>query len=533
MEHSLGAGAAAFALLIGATSVAGLARRLRFPAPILLVLVGLAVAFVPGVPDYTLDPELVLLLILPPLLYSAALESSFVGFRANLRPIGFLSVGLVLATTIAVGFAVHAVVPGVPLAAAFALGAIVAPPDAVAAAAIGRELGLPRRVLTILGGESLVNDATALTAYRVALGAATGGGMSLLGGVGMFAVAALGGVAVGLALAPLLHRLRVRITEPVLENTLSLVTPFVAYFAAEEVGASGVLAVVVVGLYLSHHQGATSYAARLQSAAVWRMIDFLLESVVFALIGLQLPAVLTGLGGRNPITLAGYAALVLGVVVVVRVVWVFPFTYVPRWVSRRIRDRDPSPPWKLPAVIAWAGMRGVVSLAAAFALGADFPARDLILFLTFVVVLGTLVVQGFTLPWVIRRLGVGGGEDFADHLAEASAQHRAAAAAMDRLDQLVEEADPAPPPEVVDRLRSMTEHRRNGAWERLGGTSGADAGETPSAAFRRLRQQMLAAERAAFLDLRDEGHLDDEVLRQVMYELDLEEAMLRWRSARS
>jgi Na+/H+ antiporter len=531
LEHSLDVGLAAFGLLVGATAVAGLARRLRVSAPVLLVVVGLAVSFIPGVPDYTLNPDVVLLLILPPLLYSAALESSYIGFRANLRPIGFLSIGLVLATTVVVGFVVHAAIPQIPLAAAFALGAIVAPPDAVAAAAVGRELGLPRRVLTILGGESLVNDATALTALRVATAAAVGGGISLLEGTGMFVLAAGGGVVVGLVLAPALHWLRRRITEPVLENTLSLVTPFAAYLAAESIDASGVLAVVVVGLYLGHHEAHTSYAARLQASAVWRMIDFLLESIVFALIGLQLPAVLGALDGKSAVTYAGYAVLVTVVVIVVRVVWVFPFTYGPRWLSKRIRERDPSPPWQVPAVISWAGMRGVVSLAAAFALAPDFPARELILFLTFAVVLGTLVIQGFTLPWVIRKLGIEADETYRDNLAEANAQHRAINAAIDRLDELMDGESP-PPDDVVERLRAMAEHRRNGAWERLGGGTGQNNAETPSSAFRRLRREMLGAERQAFLEMRNKGHLDDEVMRQVMYELDLEEAMLDWRSAR-
>lgn len=527
MHHGLEVVLSAFGLVVGAAAVAGLSRRFRAPTPVLLVLAGLAATFIPGVPDYTLNPDLILLLFLPPLLYSAALESSYIGFRANLRPIGFLSVGLVLATMVIVGFVVHWLIPGIPLAAAFALGAIVAPPDAVAAAAVGRELGLPRRVLTILGGESLVNDATALTAYRVAVAAAAGEGISLLEGSGMFMLAAGGGVAIGLVLAPAVHWLRRRITEPVLENTLSLVTPFGVYFAAEAVEASGVLAVVVVGLYLGHHEAATSYAGRLQARAVWRMIDFLLESVVFALIGLQLPVVLDALAGRSVASLAWYAGLVTALVIVIRIAWVFPFTYGPRWLSKKIRERDPSPRWQSPAVISWAGMRGVVSLAAAFALPADFPQRGLILFLTFAVVLGTLVLQGLTLPWVIRRLGMRGDEAYQDTLAEANAQHRAINAAIARLDEVVAAGGEPPPDGVVERLRIIAEHRRNGAWERLGGES--DSGETPSAAFRRLRREMIAAEREQFLKLRDIGHLDDEVMRQVTYELDLEEAMLDWR----
>src|SRR5215207_660142 len=531
MDHTVEAALSTAGLVAGSAATAGLARRVRISAPVLLVMVGLLVSFIPGVPDYTLEPELVLLLFLPPLLYSAALESSYIGFRANLRPIAFLSVGLVLATTVLVGFFVHWLIPEVPLAAAFALGAIVAPPDAVAATAVGRELGLPRRVLTILGGESLVNDATALTGYRVAVAAAVGGGISLLEGAGMFLLAAGGGVAVGLLMAWLVHWLRLRITEPVLENTLSLATPFAVYFAAEAIEASGVLAVVVAGLYLGHREAATNFAARLQARAVWRMVSFLLESVVFALIGLQLPPVLDALEEQEPLTYVGYAVAVTAVVIVIRILWVFPFTYLPRWLSRRVRERDPSPPWQLPAVVSWAGLRGVVSLAAAFALAPDFPARDLVLFLTFAVVLGTLVLQGFTLPWVIRKLGVRADETYRDNLAEASAQHRAANAALKRLEELAV-GDRPPPEEVVERLKALAEHRRNGAWERLGGGSGPDNRETPSRAYSRLRREMLAAERQAFLELRDVGHLDDEVMRQITHELDLEEAMLDMRSAR-
>lgn len=530
MDHEMAVGVAVFGLLIGATTVAGLARRFRLSAPLVLVIVGISVSFLPFVPNYELSPELVLSLFLPPLLYSAAQESSYLGFRANIRPIALLSIGLVLATTLVVGFVIHAIVPGLPLAAAFALGAIVAPPDAVAAAAIGRELGLPRRILTILGGESLVNDATALTVYRVAVAAAIGGSVSLLQGMGTFLLAAVGGVAVGLALGPLLNAVRQRLSEPVLENTLALVTPFVAYFLAELVHASGVLAVVVIGLYLGHRDSVTSYATRLQAKAVWRMVDFLLESVVFALIGLQLPLVLGDLEGRDPWAVAGYSIVVLLMVIVVRIAWVFPATYLPRWLSKRVREREPEPTWQGVAVISWAGMRGVVSLAAAFALAADFPDRDLILLITFVVVLGTLVLQGFSLPWLIRRLGVSSKESYKDTLAEANAQHRAVGAAVDRLDQLIASEDPAPPSEVVERLRVMAEHRRNSVWERLGGGTGQDDSETPSAAYRRLRMEMLTAERAVFQKMRDAGRLEDEVFRAVIYELDLEEAMLDQRS---
>lgn len=516
--------ASVFALLVVAVVVAGVAERTRFAAPIVLVLVGLVATQIPGVPEYELNPEVVLFFFVPPLLYAAAWQSSVSSFRDEIRSITLLSVGLVLATTAAVGFVAWALVPGLPLAAGFALGAIVAPPDAVAATAVGRELGLPRRMMTVLSGESLLNDATALTALRVAI-AAVGGGVTLVEAGTLFVVAALGGAVIGLAIGWVLHRVRRRL-EPVLENALALFVPFVAYLAAEVVLASGVVAVVVAGLYLSRTSTTSRPATRLQGWSTWELIDFVLESVVFLLIGLQLPAVLSGV--RSDAYSAGdavvWALTILAVTVVVRFAWMFPGAYLPRLLSRRVREGEAHVPWTWPVVVSWAGMRGVVSLAAAFALTATFPQRELILFITFVVVFGTLVLQGLTLPWVIRRLGVVGREDVTDRLAEANAQHRAVRAGITRLDQLLADADTPPPDDIVDKLRTYAEHRSNGAWERIGGVrAGA---ETPSATYRRLRREMIRAERDEFVRMRDHGDLDDEVLRAVVRDLDLEEAQL-------
>lgn len=519
------------ALLAGAVAVAGVARRFGASVPLILVLAGLTASFVPGVPDYSLDPDVVLLVFLPPLLYSAALNSSYLGFRANLRPIGLLSVGLVLFTTVVVGLTAYALVPELPLAAAFALGAIVAPPDAVAATTIGRRVGLPRRVVTILAGESLVNDATALTAFRVAV-VAVGGTFSVWGAAGDFAIAAVGGVLIGLAVGYIVTQLNRRLTDSLLENTIALLTPFLAYLTAEEIHASGVVSVVLAGLYIGHHAPRhSSYAGRLQAGALWNMVDFLLESVVFALIGLQLRGVILALDDRDLSDVLLTASVVTAVVMVTRFIWVFPATYLPRKFSKRLAARDPSPPWQIPTVLSWAGMRGVVSLAAAFAVpltlanGEPFPARDLILFLAFVVVIATLVLQGFTLPWLIRRLGVSGQESHADNVAEAGAQHDAAEAALARLDELLVDDDGRTPQDVVERLRQRAEVRSLQAWERLGPT-GPDRRETPQEAYRRLRREMLEAERKVFVDLRDSGTIDDEVLRRVQQELDLEEAIL-------
>ncbi|MGI8694706.1 MAG: Na+/H+ antiporter [Geodermatophilaceae bacterium] len=524
------------ALLIGAVAVAALARRYGVSAPLILVVAGLGVSYLPGVPDYTLDPDVALLLFLPPLLYSAALESSYVGIRANVRPIGLLSIGAVLFTTALVGLTVYALLPDLGMPLSFALGAIVAPPDAVAATSIGRRVGLPRRMVTILAGESLVNDATALTAYRVAVAAALGGTFSLLSGIGQFLFAAVGGVAIGLVVAYLVTGLNRLLRDPLVENTTALLTPFVAYLAAENeyVHTSGVLSVVVAGLFIGHRAPRqSSYATRLQSRSVWRMVDFLLESVVFALIGLQLRSVVDALdaGDRSPGRLIWVAVLTTVVVILGRFVWVFPATYLPRRFSSKIARRDPSPTWQVPFVLSWAGMRGVVSLAAAFGLpltlddGTPLPGRDIVLFITFVVVITTLVLQGFTLPGLIRRLGIVAAETAADNLAEAGAQQSAADAALARLDDLLAVATEHVPDDVVNRLRERAELRALQAWERLG-DSGPDRVETPQDAYRRLRREMLAVERRIFVELRDTGRIDDEVLRRVQEELDLEEAIL-------
>jgi NhaP-type Na+/H+ or K+/H+ antiporter len=464
----------------------------------------------------------------------------------------------------------------------------------VAAVAVGRRLGLPRRVMTVLGGESLVNDATALTAYRVAVAAAVGTGMSVAHGVAVFLLAAGGGVAVGLAVGWGVHRVRLLLADPLMESAVGLVVPFGAYLVAEELSASGVLAVVVAGLYLGHRAPQGGFATRLQDDAVWRAADAVLEALVFGLIGLQLPVLVSTVPGSVPRLLVDGLVLAAAAIVV-RPLWVFPMSYVrgalfpatrrrgraersghadrPDWPERPSRpgrpDRTSRPsrpgrgarvPWRYPAVISWAGMRGVVSIAAAVALPLDFPDRDVVIFLAFVVTVTTLLAQGLTLPYVIRLLGIRGTEAHADLLAEAQAAHTAAQAALARLDELVaapptasgaglagdpggpgSAGDPAGPgphggpagataaPEhierIAQRLRGWVEHRSLGAWERLG-RGAEEIGEPPSAAFRRLRREMLAAERAAFIRFRDDRRIDDEVLRRVLHELDLEEALL-------
>ncbi len=520
-------GLALVALVAGALAVTALARRLGVVAPLLLLAAGLAVSFVPGLPDYRIQPDLVLLLVLPPLLYSAALDSSYLRFRDNLRPIGLLAVGLVLFTTLVVGLGAWWLVPGLPLGPALVLGAVLSPPDAVAATAVGRRLGLPRRVMTVLGGESLVNDATALTAFRVAVASVVGVGYSLVQGLGVFVLAAVGGAVIGWAVGWAVHRAR-RALPGDLAGALGLLVPFGAYLVGEEAHASGVLAVVVAGLYLGHRAPEVAAAARLQDEAVWKAADTVLEAFVFALIGLQLRGIIDAVEtGPGRLVVAGVALTLC--VVVARIVWIFPATYLPGLLSRRVRARDSAPPWREPAVLAWAGMRGVVSLAAAFAVpqstggGHPFAGREEILFLAFFVTVATLLLQGLTLPALIHRLGVRGAEDYQDALGEAEAQHAAARAALDRLAEL---ASGAPTHQsVLANLRQQAEARSNTAWERLGRPDPQGA-ERPSVVHRRLRREMLAAERAVFVRFRDERRIDDEVLRRVLRELDLEEAAL-------
>ncbi|MFF7179287.1 Na+/H+ antiporter [Streptomyces sp. NPDC008121] len=516
-------------LVAASAAVAGAARRTPVPAPLLLVAAGLAASYVPGVPDYTLDPHIVLPLILPPLLYTAAVESSYLDLRANIRPVALLSVGYVLFATLAVGWLAYNLVPDLPLTAALVLGAVIAPPDAVAATAIARKLGLPNRITTILQGESLVNDATAITAFKVALAAAVGEGVSWAGGIGEFALAAVGGIGVGLVLMVPIHWLRCCLDgQALLQNTLSLLIPFVAYAAAEEVGASGVLAVVVVGLFLGHRNWQVDFATRLQEEAVWKMVAFILESSVFALIGLQLPYVVQGLGQYGIAEAAWYAAGVFVAVVVVRFLWVYPATFLPRWMSERIREREPGVDWRAPLIVGWAGMRGVVSLAIAFSIpvmtdGVEFPARNLVLFLTFTTVIGTLVVQGLTLPPLIRLLKLPGRDTHAETLAEAQAQSEASRAAQERLDLLLADESNTLPLPLADRLRTVLERRRNAVWERLGAVNDV-TGETADDTYRRLAREMIDAEREVFVRLRDERRIDDEMMRTLLRRLDLEEA---------
>jgi CPA1 family monovalent cation:H+ antiporter len=506
--------------------VSALARKLGALSPILLVIVGIVLSLIPIVPEIHLDPEIVLIGILPPLLYVAAVETSVPAFRYNLRPILLLAIGLVIFTTVCVGYGLHMLLPDVPLAATFALGAVVAPPDAVAATAVARRIGLPRRTVAILEGESLINDATALVLFRVATAAMVGHALSALEVGGQIVIAAGGGIIIGMIGGRVIAWVHRRITDPLLDNSVSLLTPFVVYVPAEELHASGVVAVVVTGLYLGHrYPTLMSAGSRLQKYAFWRMVKFLLEGIVFLLVGLQLRTIVSSLD-EDVETVVAATALVLGIVVVARFVWMYPATYLARLVPR-VRARDPAPNLRVPTVLAWAGMRGVVTLAAALALpteGVEYP-RDLFVWLAFSVIVGTLVLQGMTLPLVARLLRIPSDDPREDALAEAAVQQAAARAAGQRLDEEAAangSANGEVPEAVVSRLRSLITDRTNLAWERLGGRRR----ETPSEAYSRLRRAMIAEERDVFRRARDEGRIPEEVLRRAQRDLDLEESLL-------
>lgn len=508
--------------------LAYLGRKLPVPYPILLVTGGALLSLIPGLPTLRLNPDLIFLIFLPPLLYPAALFTSWRDFRANLRPILLLAIGLVLFTTVVVGIVAHFLIPDLPLMAAVVLGAIVSPPDAIAASAIAERLFVPRRIVAILEGESLVNDATALVAYRFAVMAVLTGAVSWASISFQFILVAAGGIIVGLIVGWLTAWVERRIDDPPIEITLALLTPFLAYLPAERLGFSGVLAVVTAGLYIGWRvPELTSSRTRLQAGPVWEMIEFLLNGFIFVLIGLQLPSILRALSGRPVAQLFWYALAVSLAVIVVRILWVFPAAYLPRFLFKRLRERDPYPSWRAVAIIGWTGMRGVVSLAAALALplttqsGALFPGRDLILFLTFAVILATLVGQGLSLPLLIRWLGL---ED--DRLAEkeeCEARLKANEAALTRLDEIAESINP----EALQRLRAEYEERIQVLSEVCTRELGSGPHRLFSTHYEQAAREALEVERATVLQLRNERVINDQVLRRIQQDIDLAEARLR------
>ena len=513
-----------FGLLVAIVALATIATRLHIPYAVLLVIGGLVLGFVPGLPRIMLDPELVLVLFLPPLIYSSAWLTSWREFRANLRPILQLAIGLVLVTTIIVAVVAHAIA-GLSWPVAFVLGAVVSPTDAVAASATAKLLGLARRIVTVIEGESMVNDATGLVVYRFAVAAVVTGSFSLWQASLQFVVVGLGGLLIGLVLSWPVAWLHRHLDDAPIEITITLLTPYAAYLVANALQVSGVLAVLSAGLYLSRQSSRFfSSNTRLQANAVWNVLVFLLNGLVFLLIGLQLPGILESIAGHSLLTLTWEALFISLTVIAVRIAWVFPAAYLPRLVSPRLRERDPYPGWRQVAMVAWIGMRGGLSLAAALALpltltgGVLFPQRDLVIFFTFSVILVTLVGQGLSLGPVIRLLGL--EPDSSLEQEHAQAHLVAARAALSRLDELATEG--WVPQDALTHLHSSYEKKLRALTTPM--DDAANEGSAVHAPIQqRLWQEVLQAERAAVIGLRDRGRIDDETLRLVERELDLEE----------
>jgi CPA1 family monovalent cation:H+ antiporter len=510
------------ALLVVVAALATVARRIGIPAPILMVVGGIAIGFLPGLPTVDLDPNVVFLIFLPPLLYVAAVFAPLRDYRANARAIGLLAVGLVLVTAGAVAVVVRALVPTLGWAEAFALGAIVAPPDAVAATSILQRIGVPRRIVAILEGESLLNDATALVAYRLALASAASGVFVPTAALTSFILVATGGVAVGLAIGALAVALRQRLSDTPVSITISILTPFTAYLAAEQLGASGVLATVTAGLYVGRRLAALSSEERVAGGAVWQTMSFILNGLLFTLVGLQLPSIVRGLGGVAITDALALGLLVALTAIVVRFIWVFPASYLPRLLPRRA-GRDPAPSWRGVTVVSWAGMRGAVSLAAALALpvqlgpGRPFAERDLFVFVTFCVIVVTLVGQGLSLPLVARALGVVATQDGSHEEMHARAAVAEAALALlpDMRTRWPGHA------ELVDRLQAEYEHRMLHAEEHGDAEIGEADRETLE--HRQMRQELIDAERAAAREMHGRAAISDEVYRRLVRDLDLDE----------
>jgi monovalent cation/hydrogen antiporter len=517
-----------FGLLVASAGLAVLAGLLRVPYPVTLVLGGAVIGFLPGVPEVSLDPDLVLLIFLPPLLYGASFFTSVRDLRRNAKAIALLSIPLVVVTMAAVAVVAHTVI-GLAWGPAFVLGAIVSPTDAVAPAEIMRRIGAPRRLLTIIEGENLTNDWTALVLYKFAIAAVVTGSFSLVEAVPKFLLTGIGGLAVGLVAGRIIREVRSRIDDPPIEITISILSGYAAYLPAEDLGVSGVIAAVTTGLYMGWHTPQlTTPVMRLQGVAIWEILTFLLNAVLFLLVGLQLPGVLDRLSGSSGGELLWWAVVVSLVVVAVRLVWMFLIPYAVTMADRLARtDVPPRAPPAERLAVGWAGMRGSVSLAAALAIpiatdaGARFPDRGLIVFLTFSVILVTLVGQGLTLGPLIGRLRL--HDDGREEHEEQVARQRVAEAGIGRLDDLGEPEWIAA--ESIERARNMLDYRRRRFTALVDGDD-RDGYEDRADAWRRLMYDVYDAQRAELVDMRNRGEISDEVRRRIERDLDLEESRL-------
>jgi CPA1 family monovalent cation:H+ antiporter len=511
-------------LMLCSVALGWVARHFNFPYPIALVIGGSALGFLPELPQVPFDPQLILVLVLPPILYQAALMTSWRDFKANIRPISLLAIGLVVATTITVGAALKLLIPGIPWAAAFVLGAIVSPPDAVAATTILSRLNIPRRVATVLEGESLVNDASGLVLYKFAVAAVLTGAFSLLDASVQFAVIAIGGVAIGMLMGLLFVFIHRGLGDTFIEVLTTLMVPYITYILAESLHLSGVLAVVAAGLVRGRYSPEiVSAEMRIIARSVWNLLVFLLNSLVFILIGLLLSGVIGRLTGYSPEQLVLYGTVISLVAVFVRFAWIFPATYLPRILSESLNRRDPAPSKEELFIMSWCGMRGIVSLAAALALpltlldGTPFPERDLIIFLTFVVIAVTLVLQGLTLAPLIRRLQV--GSDWSEQEEQQRAKMALTHAALAAIAEVV--AQEKLSNELADRIRAEFAEKITLSFP---GSIVVDHGAGDPA--KRLRRAALKAERRELIRIWRENQISDDVLHHLEEDLDYQESRL-------
>jgi monovalent cation/hydrogen antiporter len=518
-------------LLLFVAGFTALARKLQMPYPIVLVVAGLALSFVPGVPRVVLNPDLIFLAVLPPLLFSAAWLTSWRDFTYNLVSIFFLAVGLVGFTVLSVAGTARFVFPGFDWRLGVVLGAVIATTDAIAATSIAKRVGLPQRIVDVLEGESLVNDATGLLALEFGLALVVGGqAPTVTAGFLRLAYLAIGGIAVGLLIGLVIHWVEHQIDDGPIEITISIMVPYAAYLAAEFVHASGVLAVVACGLYLG--RGSAHFfspAVRIQANAVWSVFTFILNGFVFVLIGLQLPLVREGIRNYSLWSLLLYGGLFSALVIILRLLWVFPGATLAYWIRRRVlHQNEPRPPIRQIFVTGWTGMRGVIALAAALSLpeqladGSPFPQRNLIIFLTFSVILVTLVLQGLTLPALIRMLGLAGASG--PNCEETTARRIMAEAALEQLERASRDVEP----DSAALYDDLKEHYR------LRLKSLPHDGEVPDESdpeaytkFIALSLDLLRVERETAVQLRNNGRINDEVLRQLLQELDLSETQHR------
>lgn len=515
-------------LLLAVAALGALACRLSVPYPIMLVIGGAAIGFIPGLPEITLDPELVLALFLPPLLYKSAVYANFDDFRTNFRGLTLSTVVLVLVTMAGVAAAAHTMIPGMSWQAAFVLGAILSPTDPVAAATIMHRLNAPRRLVSSIEGEGLFNDATALVAYRVAVAATVAGAFSLAEAGLRFVFGVVAGVAIGVAVGLVSAWVRRHISDPQISVTISLLTGYAAFLPAQAVDASGVLAAVAAGIVMAIRSPEVLDARpRLQGYFVWDIVDFLINATLFVMTGLQLRAIVRGLDDYSPGALAVYALVVTAAVVLIRLTWFFAVPSITAIVDRGSRSpqRHLSASWRM--VMAWSGMRGAVSLAVALAIpltvgdGSDFPQRDLILFLTFAVIFFTLVVQGLTLPALVRRLD--SDDDEPDTEEEIRARLVAAKAALAQIDALG--AEEWTRDDTTQRMRGVYDYRARRFAARLGKIED-DGYEDRSQAYQEMVRVVLQAQRDALLTMRREGRLSNETFNLILRDLDLEESRL-------